>query len=121
MDIEIGTEFTFDAAHSITGHEGKCKNIHGHSYFCQIQILGETHQIDETTGILFDFHNIDKIKELLCHKNLNDVIEGSPSAENIALYIYNKLHEISKKALLFRVKMYENYIQKKSWAQIGDY
>ena len=30
--IRITKRFTFEAGHALYGHDGKCKNIHGHSY-----------------------------------------------------------------------------------------
>jgi 6-pyruvoyltetrahydropterin/6-carboxytetrahydropterin synthase len=32
MLTRVSKEFTFDAAHMLTGHEGLCKNLHGHTY-----------------------------------------------------------------------------------------
>ena len=48
-------------------------------------------------------------------------MEKPPSAENTAVFIYHKLHEISEKELLFKVKVYESHVLKKSSAKYGDF
>ncbi|MDF2684650.1 MAG: queD, partial [Brevibacillus sp.] len=30
--VLVSKEFTFDAAHHLHAYEGKCKNLHGHTY-----------------------------------------------------------------------------------------
>ena len=34
--MEVSKEFTFDCAHMLTGHDGLCKNLHGHTYKLRI-------------------------------------------------------------------------------------
>ena len=58
----LKTEFVFDSAHSLRNYEGKCKNIHGHTWKVEIWIKGDSSKLDET-GILFDFTNVQKLKE----------------------------------------------------------
>ncbi|MFC1753896.1 6-carboxytetrahydropterin synthase QueD [Thermoproteota archaeon] len=84
-------EFTFDSAHKLSWHTGKCKDMHGHSYKLQVTVSGE---LDEN-GIVIDFGDMKKIVSekvlvFLDHKNLNDVLDN-PTAENIAVWIWNKL------------------------------
>ena len=38
--IRITKKFTFEAGHALYGHNGKCKNIHGHSYKLSVTVLG---------------------------------------------------------------------------------
>ena len=38
MNIRITKEFDFEAAHALDGYEGKCRDIHGHSYHLKITL-----------------------------------------------------------------------------------
>ena len=38
--MEVSKEFTFDCAHMLTGHDGLCKNLHGHTYKLIISLEG---------------------------------------------------------------------------------
>ena len=57
MTVSIGKTFTFEAAHRLPGHEGKCRNLHGHSYRVEVNFYGS---VSVETGMVLDF---DKIKE----------------------------------------------------------
>lgn len=36
--FKISKEFSFDMAHLLDGHDGKCQNLHGHTYKLQVEI-----------------------------------------------------------------------------------
>ncbi len=36
--ITATKEFTFDASHMLSGHEGLCKNLHGHTYKVEVTV-----------------------------------------------------------------------------------
>jgi len=63
MTIRITKEFNFDMAHALDYHEGKCKNIHGHSYQLLVTIKGKP--IDElevsNSGMIMDFGDLKKL------------------------------------------------------------
>jgi 6-pyruvoyltetrahydropterin/6-carboxytetrahydropterin synthase len=78
---------------------GKCNNpnFHGHNYSLEVKVTGE---IDPGTGYVMDAKVLaelldHEIIEAFDHKNLNlDTVEFkqlNPTAENIAVVIYNKL------------------------------
>lgn len=57
---------TFEMAHFLLNHKGKCKNLHGHSYKAEITIEGDP--IDdrdrpEMEGMLLDFSSLKEIIE----------------------------------------------------------
>jgi len=93
--VEVFKEFTIDCAHSLPnvpdGH--KCKNVHGHTYKIRVVLKGE---LDPLLGWVYDFALIkaafEPTKEMLDHKYIND-IEGleNPTAENLAIWIWNRL------------------------------
>lgn len=53
----IRKTFHLEMAHKLDNYDGKCKNLHGHSYFITVELEGDT----SSNGMLLDF-NI--IKEL---------------------------------------------------------
>ncbi|MDQ6755670.1 MAG: 6-carboxytetrahydropterin synthase [Bacteroidota bacterium] len=94
---------------------GKCNNpnYHGHNYDLIVKVTGIP---DVETGYLIDLKKLsDLIKENVLekfdHKNLNlDTPEFknlNPTAENIAIVIYNILKEKIDKDLDLQVKLYE--------------
>ena len=94
---------------------GKCNNpnYHGHNYDLIVKIIGE---VDQQTGYLIDLKMLsDLIKKNVFdkfdHKNLNlDTAEFknlNPSAENIAIVIYNILREKLDKKLELQIRLYE--------------
>ncbi|MEO9894187.1 6-carboxytetrahydropterin synthase [Aurantibacter sp.] len=61
--IRITKEFTFETGHALYGYDGKCKNVHGHSYQLSVTVIGEP--ITDTTnvklGMVIDFGDLKKI------------------------------------------------------------
>lgn len=95
--FEVTIEQTFAAGHALRNYRGKCENVHGHNYRCQVTVEGAG--LDQT-GLLMDFVALKKalqsVVDRLDHQWLNDYPPFdvlNPSAENIAKYIYD---EISK-------------------------
>lgn len=66
--IRITKEFQFEMAHALIGHNGPCKNIHGHSYKLDVTVKGEVKEgtSDSDEGMVVDFTIIkDIVKELI--------------------------------------------------------
>ena len=53
----IAKSFHWEAAHRIPWHEGKCKNIHGHSYKMIVELEGAMNE----RGIVMDFKDLKEI------------------------------------------------------------
>ena len=55
--IRLTKEFSFEAAHSLEGYDGACREIHGHSYRLMVTIKGEPSQdsYDPKQGMVMDF------------------------------------------------------------------
>ena len=66
--IRVTKKFNFEMAHALTGHDGPCKNIHGHSYFLFITISGKpiNDSTDPKNGMVMDFSDLKKI----VHENI---------------------------------------------------
>lgn len=88
--FEIYVHDTFDAAHFLPEHEGKCANMHGHTWRIELTIRSETLQ----KGMVYDFQDIKSaLKTILPdHTVLNEIIPN-PTAENLAHYLYTQLKE----------------------------
>ena len=101
---------------------GKCSlpHYHGHNYELEIKVVGE---IDPVTGFVMDLKLLsdlvnDKVLERFDHKNLNVDTEEfrqlNPTAENIAVVIYNLLRPHLKPTLELFIRLYEtprNYVE----------
>jgi len=115
----------FNAAHRLNNPEwsdeenikvfGKCNlpHYHGHNYDLIVQVTGE---VDPTTGYVMDMKVLsDLVKERVLdrfdHRNLNLDTEEfrhlNPSAENIAIVIYNLLRNDIKERYDLKIRLYE--------------
>ena len=58
--IRITKQFSFEAGHALYGYDGKCKNVHGHSYQLYVTVIGTP--ISDTTnvkyGMVIDFGDL---------------------------------------------------------------
>jgi 6-pyruvoyltetrahydropterin/6-carboxytetrahydropterin synthase len=63
MKIRITKHFDFEAAHALHGYDGKCKNIHGHSYQLFVTIIGTpiTEKNHPKNGMVLDFGDLKRI------------------------------------------------------------
>ena len=89
----VSKSMEIDAAHFLPNYEGKCRRLHGHRWKIELAVEGS---VDEYTGMVIDFVDLrrflDYIKEQLDHRLVNDIIPN-PTAENICLYISDKLFD----------------------------
>ena len=94
---------------------GKCNNphFHGHNYDLEVKIVG---YVDSQTGYLIDLKKLsniiqEKVLEKFDHKNLNlDTIEFkdlNPTAENIAMVIFNLIRPEINIDLDLQIRLYE--------------
>ena len=95
--FEICVEAQFSAAHSLSGYQGNCAQLHGHNWIVEVSVKClELNNI----GIGIDFRDIRQaIKNIindLDHSCLNehpDFKDTNPSSENIARFLYRQLGE----------------------------
>ncbi len=105
----VTKEFVFDAAHYLPFYEGKCENLHGHTYKMHVTVQAEKNEKHNISGMAFDFvllkQTVQKhIIDIWDHQLINDHIEN-PSAENMAEYTWNILTE--KGLPLYEIKLWE--------------
>jgi 6-pyruvoyltetrahydropterin/6-carboxytetrahydropterin synthase len=98
--FEVIIEETFAAGHALRNYKGKCENVHGHNYRCQVTVQGS--DLDHV-GLLVDFVELKRavhsVLDRMDHQWLNEFppfTELNPSAENMAKYIYDEVHELLK-------------------------
>ena len=125
MRIAVIRKEHFNAAHRLYNPKwsdeqndrvfGKCNNpnYHGHNYELLVKLTGEA---DQDTGYVYDMKALsDVIKEEVIapfdHRNLNlDVPEFrdlNPTAENIAMVIWQKLRKRIDSKYDLKVTLYE--------------
>lgn len=132
MKIAVYRKEHFNAAHRLYNPDwndqenfdtfGKCSNphYHGHNYELIVKLIGKP---DPKTGYVYDLKLLkDLIREHITnkfdHKNLNLDTEEfknlNPTAENIAVVIWNKLREKIDSSYELKVILYEterNYVE----------
>jgi 6-pyruvoyltetrahydropterin/6-carboxytetrahydropterin synthase len=61
--IRITKQFSFETGHALYGYDGKCRNVHGHSYKLSVTVIGtpisDTHNVK--FGMVIDFTDLKKI------------------------------------------------------------
>ena len=61
--IRITKQFNFETGHALFGYDGKCRNVHGHSYKLSVTVIGQP--IIDTShvklGMVIDFSDLKKI------------------------------------------------------------
>lgn len=131
MKTSVVKKITFCAAHRLHNPNwseeknqiifGKCNNphYHGHNYELHVKVTGE---IDQDTGFVMDLNVLseiikNEIHKKFDHKNLNLDVEEfktlNPTAENIAVVIYNILRPKIQSHLDLQIILYEtprNYV-----------
>lgn len=127
--FKIAKEFSFDMAHMLDGHDGKCQNLHGHTYTLQVEIGGELHTSGAKSGMVMDYsdlkaivktHILDKMDHAFIYdstserecqvanllNSLNSKTFSIPTrttAEQMAKYIFDTLCDVGLPVSLIRL------------------
>ncbi|HEY0046732.1 MAG TPA: 6-carboxytetrahydropterin synthase [Flavobacterium sp.] len=125
MRATVSRRAHFNAAHRLFRKDwsfeknesvfGKCNspNFHGHNYELIVSITGD---IDDETGFVMDLKDLsqiilEEVENQFDHKNLNlDVPEFNdlnPTAENIAVVIFNKIKPRINSTMELEVTLFE--------------
>ncbi|MEM1340163.1 MAG: 6-carboxytetrahydropterin synthase [Bacteroidota bacterium] len=125
MRVKVSRKAHFNAAHRLYRPDwsfekneavfGKCNNprYHGHNYDLIVSVTGE---IDPETGYVMDMKQLKdlikaEVEDALDHKNLNEEVPEfkalNPTAENIAVVIFNKLRPHIEAANELEIVLYE--------------
>ena len=125
MKATVSRSAHFNAAHRLYRKDwsdeqnntvfGKCNNhnFHGHNYELIVSVTGE---IDPETGYVIDIKIlkdiiVQEVEEPFDHKNLNldvpEFAELNPTAENIAVVIWNRIRKRIDSSMALEVVLYE--------------
>lgn len=130
--FKISKEFSFDMAHLLDGHDGKCQNLHGHTYKLQVEITGDLSPLGSKKSMVIDFSDLktiikkailepmdhafiydetnereSKIAKLL--QSLDSKTFGVPfrtTAEELARFIFNRL-KYDEKLAVSTIRLWE--------------
>ncbi len=129
--VECTRRIEFDAGHRVIGHKNKCKYLHGHRYV--LEITAATSELDEI-GMVADFGLLKTIMKnwidvnidhnVILYKNDHNLgehisqstgqsvyyLDSNPTAENIALHLWNDIIPFLFAESLFRIlkiRLYE--------------
>ena len=132
--IRITKQFSFETGHALYGYDGKCKNVHGHSYKLSVTVSG-TPISDNTNvkfGMVIDFGDLKKIvneeivdvfdhatvfnkntphvelaKELQARDHHVILVDYQPTSEMMVIDFADKI----KKRLPINIKLYSIKLQ----------
>lgn len=91
----VSKRLEISSAHSLTlSYESKCEALHGHNWVVIVHCKSATLNAD---GMVTDFTTIKReISGKLDHRNLNEVFDFNPTAENIARWICDHIENCYK-------------------------
>lgn len=142
-NIRITKQFSFETGHALYGYDGKCKNVHGHSYKLSVTVIGtpitEAHNVK--FGMVIDFTDLKKIvKEEIVdqfdhatvfNKNTPHVelahelesrghhvilVDYQPTSENMVIDFSNRIkNRLPKNINLFSLKLQETETSFAEW------
>ncbi len=125
MKVKVSRKAHFNAAHRLYRPDwddetnarvfGKCNNplFHGHNYELIVSVTGP---VDPQTGFVMDMKDLkdlirSEVEEAFDHKNLNEQVPEfrnlNPTAENIAVVIWDKLRPHLREELDLEVQLFE--------------
>jgi 6-pyruvoyltetrahydropterin/6-carboxytetrahydropterin synthase len=135
--MKIAKEFRWEMGHRLSFHEGKCKNLHGHSY----KLLVEFEGLLDINGMMIDYFDVKEIISPIVEKidhafmvydKDTELIEAltklksnfilvpyQPTAENICSYFLNQIksNKLPERIRTVKVRVYETentYAEEKS-------
>lgn len=130
--LRITKEFRFEGAHALPGYDGRCRNLHGHSYLMYVTIKGEPLNGTQSPkeGMVIDF----KLLKSIINENIIDkfdhalvlrkdaplmdeiaqeygnvvVVDFQPTTENLICYFADTISKkLPPQVELFSLKLYE--------------
>ncbi|WGE75835.1 6-carboxytetrahydropterin synthase QueD [Actinobacillus equuli] len=127
--FKIAKEFSFDMAHMLDGHDGKCQNLHGHTYKLQVEVSSDLVAEGAKRGMVMDYSDLKSVvkREILDPMDhayiydlnsdresqvakllidLNSKVYGIPSrttAEEMAKYMFEKSEKVGLPVSLIRL------------------
>lgn len=141
--IRITKQFGFETGHALYGYDGKCKNVHGHSYKLSVTVIGSP--IDDRSnvkyGMVIDFTDLKKIvkeevvdqfdhatvfnettphvelaKELISRGHHVILVDYQPTSENMVVDFSKRISSrLPENIVLFSLKLQETESSFAEW------
>ena len=94
MRVRVTRAFSFEAAHRLPWHPGKCRELHGHHYRFEVTVEGPI----GPDGIVVDFDELEatiggRIVTRYDHRYLNELLDN-PTAELLAADIWKRVEAV---------------------------
>ena len=121
--MKIAKEFSWEMGHRLPFHEGKCKNLHGHSYKMRVEFEGK---LDEHSMVM-DYYDVKKIIQpivdeldhaFMVKSSDSDLMEAlkklntkyvevnfDTTAENISIYFLSKIKDSDLPSNITKIKV----------------
>jgi 6-pyruvoyltetrahydropterin/6-carboxytetrahydropterin synthase len=143
--IRITKQFSFETGHALYGYDGKCKNVHGHSYKLSVTVIGTpiTDTSNVKYGMVIDFGDLKKIikeeivdifdhatvfnkntphielaNELMQRDHHVILVEYQPTSENMVIDFADKIKKrLPDNIQLFSLKLQETDTSFAEWYQ----
>jgi 6-pyruvoyltetrahydropterin/6-carboxytetrahydropterin synthase len=97
-NIRITKQFSFETGHALYGYDGKCKNVHGHSYKLSVTVIGKpiTNRSDVKFGMVIDFTDLKKIvkEEIVDQFDHATVFNETTPHVELAMELKNRGHHV---------------------------
>ncbi|ELR72001.1 Queuosine biosynthesis QueD, PTPS-I [Fulvivirga imtechensis AK7] len=137
--LRVTKEFDFEMAHALHGYDGKCANIHGHTYYLSVTVIGKpgAKEGDPKLGMVVDFsvlkmivkeQVVDQFDHALVLKDTDPLVAGihgfshviktsyQPTCENLLIDFVSRIEEKIKAPLrLYSVCLRETNTSYASW------
>jgi 6-pyruvoyltetrahydropterin/6-carboxytetrahydropterin synthase len=141
--IRITKQFSFETGHALYGYDGKCKNVHGHSYKLSVTVIGSpiTDNNHVKFGMVIDFGDLKKIvkeqivdvfdhatvfnkntphvelaKELKNRGHHVILVDYQPTSENMVIDFSNKIkHLLPENTKLHSLRLQETETSFAEW------
>ncbi len=141
--IRITKKFSFETGHALYGYDGKCKNVHGHSYKLSVTVMGSPieDRTDAKFGMVIDFTDLKKIvkeeivdqfdhatvfnettphielaKELIKRDHHVILVDYQPTSENMVIDFSKRIRSrLPENIALFSLKLQETESSFAEW------
>ena len=96
--IRITKQFNFETGHALYGYDGKCRNVHGHSYKLSVTVIGKpiTDTENVKLGMVIDFGDLKKIvkEEIVEPFDHATVFNKNTPHMELAMELKNRGHKV---------------------------
>lgn len=138
--LRITKEFRFEGAHALSGYDGKCKHIHGHSYLLYVTVKGTPLNTDgePKNGMLIDFSDLKRIvnekiidvydhtlilrdtaplsEEIAAAYGRVEIVKFQPTCENLVVHFAKILQDALPEGVsLYSLKLHETATSYVEW------